>query len=202
MRASKGVFMVCLALLGVAQAGWAQDFIIWRVKSTISSSQPPAYRGQSSPFPYLAPEVPVARIEEVAAPEDMERQQQVNVVMARLEDLRRENRAIIPDTRMIRATARLEGPLGTKILINNQWIGLGEMLRVSERMSPAAQELLAQLRVLDSNSAEQQQDVLLQSMSQESQARLAVKEISRTFVILQSAQRGSQSVFVPLAIRD
>lgn len=202
MRALKGVFMVCLAMVGVAQVGLAQDFIIWRVKSTISPSMPPAYKGQSSPFPYIAPEVPMVQAEEAIAPEDIERQQQVGAVVSRLQDLQRENRAIVPDTRMIRATARLEGPLGAKILINNQWIGRGEALQISEKISPAAQELLAQLRVLDNNLADQQQDMLWQSMSNGAKSRLAVKEISKTFVILQSNQAGSQSVFVPLAIRD
>lgn len=142
--------IVALLALMPLSAG-AQEILLWKAVNEVTPSLVPAYMGQESPFPHTAV------VEEAVSPTLSAEAEAARLArlqaLSRAEQLVAGKEAFRPETGNIRIDGRVEGLAGPKILIANQWIGVGRQLQVRLVRTPEADSALDELRKYDADAA-------------------------------------------------
>lgn len=176
---------LALLLMLLPLSGWAQDIVLWKATNTNSSTLVPAYMGQSSPFPHITQVVnnTSGTLDAEAEAARLARLQ----ALERAEQLLAGKEAFKPEVGLIRIDGRVEGAAGPKILISNQWVGVGRQLQVRLSRTAEADAALEELRKYDSDAASQLETKLDMRLQQSPYLSLTIDTIKAKEVQLHSS---------------
>ncbi|MBI1308533.1 MAG: hypothetical protein GC129_01565 [Proteobacteria bacterium] len=139
------------ALVLLSPLAWGQSIILWKAANSTSATVVPTYSGQPSPFPQVK-----AKVEEVSSTLDVEAEA---LRIARLQALHQAEQilnsksAFQPQLQGLQMGGRVDGAAGPKVLIYNQWMGVGSQVRVALARTQNADAALDELRKYDSDAA-------------------------------------------------
>lgn len=140
-----------LLLVGfLSWSGLAQAVVLWSVSNEASATMVPAYRGQPSPFP----QPKKAEVDEAAAGDEAAQ------AAARLRAALTKARRLVASPKSLQLNPNqlsfkgvTEGAAGTRVLVQNTWVGMNEAITVRYAINPITAEALRELRALDAEAA-------------------------------------------------
>lgn len=187
-----------LVLSGVVvSAGNAQEVILWRANNDTSATLVPAYTGQATPFATVAG----GKKSVSASDSSADAAEQARIGALRLaEKLLSSKEAFQPDLNMVKVGGRVEGQAGVRVLMSNQWVGVGQRLGVRLVRSARAQTVIGELREHDKEAAAEIETRLDQRLSKNPKVQMVVKSIGTKEIKLDS-EYGPYAVPVPSAER-
>ncbi len=174
-------FILVLALVA-APAAHAQEGLLWKVNSRYQATVVPPYMGQPNPFAGGG-EVKVSEtgVLEEEAQALRERQQTIDEATQLLNS----SRAFEPYLDGMAVGGVVEGAQGRRVLIGNNWVGVGMELNVRLSISPQAQEALARIEPLDSETALSMRRSLDERRARVPTTRLKLLEIGEKNLVFQ-----------------
>jgi len=180
------------ALTLMASPVWAEESLLWKASNPLAPQVVPAYAGQGSPFPVKAPTP-----EEVSATEVMDEQARLrDEALSYAQGLLQGNMALQPELRTLRIGGTLVGAQGARVLVNNDWIGLGNNVKVRQVKTREAVSALKALAEYDPSAAEQLNGSLNARLSSQPVVALKVLRITSTSVVLETP-RGPATIPIP-----
>ena len=173
-----------LALLGVltASTAMAQESLLWKTVNSTPASVVPPYTGQEGPFPRVVEEVVSA-----TAPQDealAEQQRQRDNAYNYAEGLLKSGKGFQPEMRLLRVGGMVEGNLGPRVLLNNQWVGVGTKVPVRLTKTAEIQEAIKLLANFDEAAASQMGQKLDGELSSNPLLQLSVQKITSQSLVL------------------
>ncbi|MEC9291636.1 MAG: hypothetical protein VX730_04465 [Pseudomonadota bacterium] len=158
----------CYAASSFSQS--AEPF--WRVLADETDVSMPAYNGERSPFPYVEPpKVEIVEVfkepEIIYDPSLIEREarnKKAAEILAEIRDILLSETAFNPDLSNVVVSGVIKGERGNSALIDNQWVGSGEELKVPVQAVDRLVGLVGYLRSLSpdlSESVQQKIDIKL-----------------------------------------
>jgi|GEM_PF-6898614 len=180
------LFAIAIAAGIVWAASARAEDLLWRVSNNVTPTVVPAYAGQLSPFPYIKKDVkqvtPTLSAEELAEQKQRARAlQQAELVLSNV------RRALVPQLDAVRVEGVISGQAGTKVLLNNNWVGVGTHVPVPLVRSQAAQQALSMLHEYDSIAADKLEHRFADLMSRNTLVNLTVSKIDSKGVTFSSA---------------
>jgi hypothetical protein len=172
------VFLV-LFLLNLSMATTGQAVILWQVENSLSPTLVPAYRGQESPFPRPKVQAPEPSLDDEAAQAAMKRQQALSAARA----LAKPNQALQLNRSALEIKGVSKGIHGVKVLIDNDWIGLNQVIPVRYSVNVQTLGALRELQQWDETAAR-----ALESQIKQDQQRLEREGVQITAVNIKSRQ--------------
>jgi hypothetical protein len=160
----------------------AQEQIQWLVNNTQSPTVIPLYANQESPFSYR-PDPHKFNIDQAQA----QLQAQVSMRIAQIQQMVQSQRALQPDISSLQIQAIIQGPMGPRVLMRNEWLKQGQTVQVPSQATPSYQIALQQLRQLQPNAP----DPMASSYQN---ITLNLEKIERQGITLTGA---SQPLFIP-----
>lgn len=141
--------LTILSLLPLAWASAQSQEPEWRVTNPYPPRVIPLYNGQPNPFPYKIEEAaPVIQIsDEALAAAEAERT--LNKLRSNAEDAVRSGNALLPDTSKLSVGGYLKGARGEMVLMNGNWYGVGQKVRVPSIINPETIHRLESLKGVD-----------------------------------------------------
>lgn len=179
-------FMVSLISSGAA----ADDSLLWKTVNTNAPSVVPAYTGQEGPFPKVIVVSATVAQDEIEA----ERQRQRDNAFNYAEGLIRAGKGLQPEMRTLRVGGMLDGNLGQRILLNNQWVGVGAKVPVRLTKTAEVQEALKLLATFDESAANELGGKIDAELTSNPLLNLTVQRITSSSLALGSPGGKSYSV--------
>lgn len=174
----------------------AQEILLWKTNNSASPTIVPAYTGQTSPFPQIIEKEATSLISDTLSEEaELAR-------MARIEALQRAEKllsgsdALRPELGPIQIQGRVEGVAGPKVLISNQWIGVGRRLKVALSKTYEATTAIDELRKYDDEAANELESKLNQRLASTPFLDLTIVKIGDKNIDLTSTY-GEHSIPIP-----
>ncbi len=189
--ATKGIrcCIALVALLGISNTSSAEESLLWKTINPASAVVVPTYAGQGSPFP-----VTVAPVEETSATDVLDEQARLKEeAYNNAQNILKSGNALVPDLRAVVVGGMVEGNLGPRVLINNQWLGVGDKLTVRQYKTSSAIEALKVLAELDATAGEEIKQALDTKLSQNPTVALSLRRITSSSIVLHGPQ-GEQVV--------
>lgn len=166
----------------------AQGITLWQVDNAATPTLVPAYQGQSSPFPAVKVQEAVTADPMLAAAE-----QARVVALKKAEKLLSSKDAFQPALDQVRVSGRVDGMAGPRVLISNQWVGVGQRLGVRLVRSTKSHSIIDELRGYDAGAATEIEGKLQQKLSKTPYVQMVVKSIGAKEIKLES-EYGRQTV--------
>lgn len=166
--------------VGLALPAGAEE-LLWKATNTQPAMMVPSYPGSGSPFPLAA-----VKPETLESGDSEEQLRLREEALATASKLVASGRALQPDMRNITVGGVVEGNLGPRVLINNQWLGVGEKLTVRQYKTRQVQEALKALSAVDPGSAQQLADSVEAKLTAAPTLALTVQKITSQTVSLKS----------------
>lgn len=173
---------------------------LWRVKNDDEGEIVPPYAGNLSPFPIK--QVPINEKKRIAkkkvkpkpmlSPEQRSAQRRAQRSAELLASIRKaiqNKEAFSPDVSLVIVEAMLKGPSGYKILVNNQWYSVGEVIDVPVITAEAIENLVSDLSVIDNNLSQMIEEDFLDKIGDSEPFRLKIKSVDKDQVLLVSADK-------------
>lgn len=173
--------LVMLLALAAGGAARAQGITLWQVENAVTPTLVPAYVGQPSPFPAV-------KAQEVSATDPaLEAVAQARLsALQKAEKLLASKDAFQPELGLVQVSGRLDGQAGPRILISNQWVGVGQRLGVKLTRSVKSQQVIRELREYDADAAGEIEGKLQQQLSKRPYLQMVVKSIGAKEIKLES----------------
>lgn len=143
------ITLAVLALIGVPSIPRAEENLLWKATNSQPATVVPAYTGSGSPFPVTVTPEPVSDTSLID-----ELTQQRNTAYANARSLLDGGRSLQANMGGLSIGGIIEGVLGPKVLINNQWLGVGEKLPVRQSKTPEIEKALKELEAMDAEAAQ------------------------------------------------
>lgn len=190
-----------VAATGTALVGHAQDALLWKVDNTQPASVVPPYANQVSPFPQIVVEAPVEEVSDASVVEAMVEQQRVrDEAFSHTDNLIKSGRGFEPMLSGLSVGGVLDGLLGKRVLLNNQWVGVGSSVDVRRVRTREMTEAINSLKEYDAEAATQMSGELNTALSASGTIRLTVKKIEPTVITL--ASPSGQTYTIPISINN
>lgn len=142
---------VLVAVLNVlVTSAMAEEGLLWKSESIQPAVVVPAYAGQPSPFPT----VKVAAAEVSSTDEMDEKRRMRDEAFQSADRLVASGAALRPDLRVINVGGLVNGTLGSRALIGNQWVAVGAAVQVPQYKSSEALEAIKTLAEYDADAAQ------------------------------------------------
>lgn len=182
-----GVFM-----LAPAQAQAQSVEALWRIENVLEPTVPPAYNNNISPFPIK--QRPVERVVEPEQPEidpqeaarAQSRALRAASLLSQIREILRNDSAFSEDVSGVKVAATSLGFNNNRALINGQWVGVGEEVRVPVVAAERVTSLLAQLEGLDSRLADIVRDGVEERLQASREATIEIVRIEPERVIFKN----------------
>lgn len=158
----------------------AEESLLWKAISTTPAVVVPTYAGQGSPFPKTELPAVASSNTEILDEQARLREQAYN----NAHNLLKSGNALVPDLRTISVGGVVEGNLGARVLINNQWLGVGGKIMARQYKTAAALEALKALTELDAAAGEDINQALNLELSQNPTVALTLRKITSNTLIL------------------
>lgn len=178
-----------VALLGMAvlllplHAPQAEGSLLWKATNLTPATVVPPYTNQTSPFPVTAP--PKVEVDENAVTEALAEQKRLrDEAYKRADQMIRSGAGFEPVLRGLRVGGMLEGNLGKRVLLGNQWVGMGSQVRVRQTRTRELIEALRALQTYDTDMAVAMADHVDKLLRTNSTVTLSVKAISEKALTL------------------
>ncbi len=200
MRTRYLLTMACT--LGLwAGVSHAEGSLLWKTGNHNPAMVVPPYANQVSPFPKV--------IKEKAAVAEQPDQQAVSEALAeqkrlrdeafsRTEDLIRSGRGFEPMLGGLQVGGTLDGLLGKRVLLNNQWVGVGSGLDVRRVRTREMTETITLLKEYDADAAGQMESEMNTALAGNATVRLTVKKIEPALLTL--ASPSGQTYTLPISV--
>jgi hypothetical protein len=167
----------------VAVGAQAEEGILWKSGNPGPANVVPTYTNQTSPFPMVAL-APVAVSETAVDEALLERQRLRDEAFGRADTLVRSGGALQPMMNGLRVGGMLDGTLGARVLLNDQWVGKGSRVKVRQVKSITAVQAIQALKEYDPDAAAELSGTLNAELTRNYVAELVVSGItSRTLVL-------------------
>jgi len=179
--------LALLVTLLAAPHANAQEGLLWKVTSRYQPAVVPPYNSQPNPFAggLVTAQVSVSEVLEDEAQAQRERQ----MIIDEAANLLKSSRAFEPYLDGMVVGGVVEGAQGRRVLIGNNWVGVGMALNVRLGISPQAQEALARIEPLDSEAAQAMRRMLEERRAKVPTARLTLLEIAEKSLVFEGANK-------------
>ena len=193
MRIKLALF-VLVACFGVGALAQAQSReLLWRVHNLSPAEKIPPFSGEPSLFPqrtepakFEDPQLN-APITPVLSEEEKQERDRVRRAASLLEDIReviQTEGVFRPDVSGIEVMGQISNENGSKVLIDNAWIGVGDPVEVPTRGVEKAIRLVEDLQMLDPQLATIVQEDIDDRLSEAEVIELSVGKIEMDYVTL------------------
>jgi hypothetical protein len=177
---TRTLLLTLLVGISALQTIHAEDGLLWKTVNPASASVVPAYAGQAGPFPRVI-KIEVTTHEDEA---EAERQRQRDNAYNFAENLIKSGRGLQPEMRLLRVGGMLEGILGSRVLLNNQWVGIGAKVPVRLTKTSEVQEAIKALSIFDEAAASELGSRLDTELAARPLLDLAVRKITSSTLTL------------------
>ncbi|MFZ2619730.1 MAG: hypothetical protein WAX89_02560 [Alphaproteobacteria bacterium] len=156
-------FLWVLVFASLSLSVHAQE-VLWSVDNSDESEIVPLYEGQNNPFFTYAkpPEVKAQEVEEAKDAAELERQRINNAAGQILQRIRAQldsGQFSSPQVYGLKIDGYLKSATGEpKVLIKNEWKGVGDLISVATQVADKVSGLLAELSVYSPTAAEKMAD--------------------------------------------
>ncbi|NBX85809.1 MAG: hypothetical protein EBQ80_00965 [Proteobacteria bacterium] len=166
----------------------AQEILLWKIDNTASPTMVPAYDGQPSPFPKKeAPKQTVAVSETLSVEAEAARKARL-AALAKAQKILSSPEAFKPELNTIEVNGVIQGIQGTRALIANQWVTVGQTMQVRSGRTPEVATAIEALRQYDADTATQLEDKLQQRFNANPYITLKIKKITTKQITLEGHQ--------------
>lgn len=209
MGCKKTASWVCvLALLFAVDVSAQQNTeSFWRVESSVSLTIVPPYAGEPSPFPVqqkpviIQPEVPVDEISEQERAEAAlaaERERQAAEIQNEIRKLVENETLFEPDMSGIAIKGQLTANGKPSVLMENQWIRVGQKARVPIRRAEKSFELLRVLGELNEELGKSMEQEIQEKIKNNSKMNITLTSISGTTAVFTDGRKQTHVIsFTP-----
>ncbi|RYG61565.1 MAG: hypothetical protein EON60_03045 [Alphaproteobacteria bacterium] len=194
-------FALTLATALAAPAVHA-DSLLWKATNPSKPTVVPPYTNQVSPFPQrMLEKPPEDQADSAAVTEALAEQKRMrDEAYSHTEGLIKSGRGFEPMLSGLRVGGMLDGLLGKRVLVNNQWIGLGSGLDVRRVRTQEMTEAINSLKEYDLEAATRMGGEVSSALSASSSVRLTVKKIEPDLLTLTSP--AGQTYTLPISINN
>jgi hypothetical protein len=180
----KGLALCSACMVWHTTAHAQQAGVLWRVINQASGTVVPAYAGQPSPFPSLQVKPKVVSATDPA----LEQARQARMLaLQSAEALLNSAQALKPNYRNVRVAAVISGPRGSRVLMSNRWVSVGQQLKVPLMQTAEAQEALNTLKQYDSVAAAELADRLDDRITASPSQLITLQAITSATVVFTSS---------------
>lgn len=171
--------------------------LLWRVEATETAQAAPEYEKSQTPFPMKpAPEEkPKMEVKKKRpsknALAELERQRRARMasqLMEKIQTVMSEDTVIRADVSTVRLDGRILSEYGYRILVNDSWIGQGDVIVVPAVAHEGIWSLINELEELDSELGAEIVAQLETRVNSTQDMDLTVKEITKNQVVLESKE--------------
>lgn len=162
----------------------------WRVDAERSQAGIPAYQGQKSPFPFVAP--PVVESVEVKTPEPVydpelieqeARNKKAAEILAEIRGILVSETAFNPDLSAISVSGIIRSDSSTSALIDNKWVRSGQQLEVPVQAVDRLVSLVAYLESLSPELSRSIQEKIDEKLLQMGDFKVRLDRIEKGSVV-------------------
>ncbi|RYG61747.1 MAG: hypothetical protein EON60_02375 [Alphaproteobacteria bacterium] len=176
------------------------DSLLWKAANPHTPTVVPPYTNQVSPFPQRALEKAAdEQVDSAAVMEALAEQKRIrDEAYSHTENLIKSGRGFEPMLSGLRVGGMLDGLLGKRVLVNNQWIGIGSGLDVRRVRTREMTEAINSLKEYDIEAATRMGGEVSNALTANSAVRLTVKKIEPSLLTLTSPS--GQTYTLPISI--
>lgn len=176
------------------------DGLLWKGTNSNTPTVVPPYTNQVSPFPQRALEKPPEdQADSAAVTEALAEQKRMrDEAFAHTEVLIKSGRGFEPMLSGLRVGGMLDGLLGKRVLVNNQWIGIGSGLDVRRVRTREMTDAINSLKEFDIDAATRLGGEVSSALSANGAVHLTVKKIEPDLLTLTSP--AGQTYTLPISI--
>ncbi len=157
----------------------AEGSLLWKATSAIPATVVPTYTNQVSPFPVTFVKPPKDEIDEAAVSEAIAvRQRLRDEAYERADKMLRSGSGFEPLLTGLRVGGVLEGNLGRRVLIRNQWLGVGSEVVVRQIRTRELIDALRALHEYDPSTAASMAGEVDGMLANNATVKLKVKSVS------------------------
>lgn len=184
LNCSGVALILILAAVMASATAYAEDSLLWKSSNPAFAVVVPAYGGQPSPFPSAAP----VQVDVSATSEVDEKRRLRDAAFDSAERQVNSGNALQADLRTLNVGGVVEGTLGRRVLVNNQWIGVGTQLGVRQYKSPVALEAIKALAEYDAGAADELTRHLNSQLTAQPILKLTLERITSGSLVLGSTK--------------
>lgn len=169
-------YIFALVVLTIASNSHAQEILLWKVENSLSPTIVPLYDGQPSPFPKIEVKKTEPVSDTLSAEAEAARKARLEA-LARAQKILNSKDAFKPELGVIQVNGVIQGVQGTRALISNQWVKVGQTMQVRAGRTPEVNNAIEMLRQYDADAANQLEEKLQQRYAENPYLTLKIKKI-------------------------
>ena len=180
-----------LALIGVLLAGaagfaplHAQESLLWKATNPKPAAVVPQYGNQVSPFPTAIRTASTEFDEEAQLAAEAERSRLRDEAVGRVKQMISSGSGFEPMLRQLQVGGTLNGLQGPRVLINNQWVGVGSTVDARQMRTQKLAEELQNLANIDPATASEMGQQVQSMVIAGATIKLSIKQIAERSLTL------------------